>query len=188
MKCSALGLGALAVVLSAGSVQAQAADSPHTAPVKFGIEGGATIPLSPLSDGYKTGFNGGVVLDFHVPSIPFGLRLDGMYHQLGSKVDGGPKLKMIGGDLDAVFSIPTSSAVQPYVLGGVGVYNVKVSGDNTVGGDASQTKFAFNAGAGLRADISGFGAFIEGRFLDVLTSGGSVKVIPIDIGVMFGKF
>ena len=186
MKCSTLMLGALALVLSVGNARAQ--EAPHSAAVKFGVMGGVSIPLSPLSDSYNLGFNGGALLDFHLPNIPVGLRVDGMYHQFGAKSDvavSGAKTKLIGGDLNAVFSIPTSSAVSPYVTGGIGLYNVKFSSD---AGDASETKFAFNAGAGLRADISGFGAFVEARFLDVFTSGSSLKTIPIDIGIMFGKF
>ena len=84
MKCSTLMLGALALVLSVGNARAQEA---HSAAVKFGVMGGVSIPLSPLSDSYNLGFNGGALLDFHPPNIPVGLRVDGMYHQFGAKSD-----------------------------------------------------------------------------------------------------
>ena len=41
-------------------------------PIRFGITGGATVPISDLSDVAKTGWNAGALLDIGLPLVPIG--------------------------------------------------------------------------------------------------------------------
>jgi hypothetical protein len=72
----------------------------------------------------------------------------------------------------------------PYLLGGVGVYNAKESASGVTG---SETKFAANGGAGIqihtghRTDV-----FLEGRFVTIRSSGGSLNFLPVTLGFRWG--
>jgi len=116
-----------------------------------------------------------------------------MYHRLGFKEDraqatGEGHTQIINGTANVVFSFPVSEETRfrPYILGGVGVYNVKFKLD--AGTSASDTKFGINAGAGFDIGFGGGTFFAEGRFHNVFISdpGDDVKLIPISVGVRFG--
>ncbi|HMA44100.1 MAG TPA: hypothetical protein VKO86_08795, partial [Gemmatimonadales bacterium] len=75
--------------------------------------------------------------------------------------------------------------VRPYILGGVGYYNVKISAG---GVSASESKVGFGGGAGLAFKV-GTGdtrLFVEGKFVSVSTSGNSTTFLPIRAGIRFG--
>ena len=84
MTRTAIGAAVLGLALSvtAASVSAQAIVS---SPVRFGIMGGATLPLSDLSNEEKTGWNAGVLVSIGVPLVPVSFRIDGQWQQLGHK-------------------------------------------------------------------------------------------------------
>ena len=70
---------------------------------------------------------------------------------------------MIQGTANIVFAFNTSeeSKFHPYLIGGVGGYNVKAVGDDVEGAD-SETNFGVNAGAGFDFDLGNLAAFVEG--------------------------
>ena len=84
MKRSAINAAVLGLILSAAAapVSAQAIVS---SPVRFGIMGGATFPLSDLSDFNKTGWNAGALVTIGVPLVPVSFRIDGQWQQLHHK-------------------------------------------------------------------------------------------------------
>jgi opacity protein-like surface antigen len=102
------------------------------------------------------------------------------------------KDRLIFGTGNVVYKFKTSelSTFRPYLIGGVGVYNIKTTGADDVGGvvdtDNSTTKFGLNAGAGFDIKAGGVGLFVEGRFHDVFTDGTNFRFIPITVGVRFG--
>jgi hypothetical protein len=48
------------------------------------------------------------------------------------------------------------------------------------------TDFGINAGAGFDFKAGSAGLFVEGRFHDVFTDGGSTQFIPITVGIRLG--
>jgi opacity protein-like surface antigen len=164
-----------------GAAQAQT-------PVKFGLGGGATIPLGSTSDALKTGWHGLALVQFKPASSPVGFQIDGQYQELKAKAGLTPgKTQLINGTANVVFTFPTAAEtkVRPYLIGGAGVYNAKFK-PTTGTSTGSTTKFGLNAGAGFDFALSGATIFLEGRFHDVFTDVSNTKFIPITLGVKFG--
>ena len=102
-------------------------------PVRFGIMGGATVPVSDMKNISKTGWNAGVLLEAGVPLFPWGLRVDATWNQLGAKETGFGKVKnrIIDGTVNATYSFGGLSTTKFYLIGGVGVYNMKTEVEGT---------------------------------------------------------
>ncbi len=100
------------------------------------------------------------------------------------------KIKLLGGTADVTYHFKASAGgMEGYLLGGLGVYNVKLA--VTSGGvtaDSSETKFTWNVGAGLSFAVGSAAVFFESRYVDVAKSFGAAKTsfIPITAGVRFG--
>jgi hypothetical protein len=129
MKRTAISAAVLGLILSAAAapVSAQAIVS---SPVRFGIMGGATIPLSDLSDEAKTGWNAGALVTFGVPLVPVSFRIDGQWHQMNGKdvnTLGGssqfPDFRIIDGTANVVYTFGAAMPTKFYVIGGIGAYN-----------------------------------------------------------------
>lgn len=191
MRGFAKGAVLVAVGMLAGAPVARAQG------VEFSLGGGVGVPLGDFDDASKLGFHGLVGLSFVPNGWPVGIQIDGMYQQY--KFDdafittGGPdKSRFIQGTANIVYKFKTSeeSRFRPYLIGGGGVYNIKATGADDVGGvvdtDNSTTKFGINAGAGFDFKAGGAGLFIEGRFHDVFTDGGNTQFIPITLGIRLG--
>jgi opacity protein-like surface antigen len=119
------------VILAAGSVplSAQVAVS---RPVRFGIAGGATVPVSDISDFSKTGWHAGALVEAGVPLFPWGLRVDAMWNQLGEKDTefGTVKNRIIDGTVNATYAFGGLSVTKFYLIGGLGIYNMKTEIEN----------------------------------------------------------
>ena len=175
---------ALALVLGATPALAQGAE--------FSLGGGIGLPLGDFDDAAKLGFHGLAGVSIVPSGSPVGLQIDGQYHQY--KIDASESLKsrMIFGTANAVYKFSSSegSRFRPYLIGGGGVYNLKVTGADDLGGvidtDNSATKFGINAGAGFDFKAGSAGLFVEGRFHNVFTEGSNTTFIPITIGIRLG--
>ena len=182
-------------ILASGAVAAQDA-GPHR-PVQFGVMGGVTFPIgSNLTNVVKTGWNAGALLNFGFLNSPVGLRIDGVWNQFTQKATGGDHLRLLDATADAVFNVGTQSPAQFYVLGGVGVYNFKITGaDNNLDfSSGSTTKFGLNGGVGVKFKAGPLAPFVEARYHyefsgDFLSNaGGGVskfQMIPISVGLTF---
>lgn len=194
------GSGVFVAFLAAATVAA--AQVPK---VYFGLGGGLTVPTSDFhadaaGDGYKTGWQGMAFAGLKLPAVPVGFRVDGTYGensandklnadlstQLGQPATS--KAKLFGASVDATYEFATASPAKVYLLAGIGFYNFKLavtSGGSTA--DTSETKFAWNGGAGVRFAVSSLHLFVEGRYVDISSPfGASVKFIPVVAGVQFG--
>ena len=179
---------ALASVLGATPAMAQGAE--------FSLGGGLGIPLSDFDDVANLGWHGLAGVSFVPEGSPVGIQVDGQYQQykLDDEVVLSDDLKqrLIFGTANAVYKFNTAegTAFRPYLIGGGGVYNVKVTGEDDVGGvidtDNSVTKFGLNAGAGFDFKAGSAGLFVEGRFHNVFTEGSNLTFIPISVGIRFG--
>jgi opacity protein-like surface antigen len=202
VKKVVLGFAALAVFALTRHAAAQGAPGAH-----FGLSGGADFPVSDQSDVYKTGWNGTALLAFNFGTSPVGLRFDGSYHELRTKSDlepffgGNGKTRIIDGTANLVIG-PHHMAVEPYFIGGGGVYDLRFSGEEVDTGNAfsqSTTRFGWNAGGGiafpLSPDWSGR-MFIEARYTSISidtdrfsnsihTGGSRFTFVPVNIGIIF---
>jgi hypothetical protein len=156
---------------------------------QFSLGGGVDIPLGTFNDGFKTGFHGLAGVSFQPAAWPVGIQFDGTYSQYKDDTPADIKEQLIYGTGNLVYTFKTaeSSGFHPYLIGGGGVYNAKLKGNDVPSGlDNSQTKFGLNVGAGFDIKAGAAGLFAEGRFHDVFTTGENLKFIPITVGVRFG--
>ncbi len=197
-----VGAVALGLVASASMALAQMG----MVPISFGVVGGATLPSGDLSQDARTSWHAGGAVQFSVPSIPVGLRADVMYHHLSLKdatqpFEGGTitsKASIIAGTVNGMFMIPMAPGglVRPYVIAGVGAYNLRQSIDCTgsctdIASSYNSTKFGLNGGAGVQFGLAGLSTFVEARYHHIFTdknsdgSSSSTAIIPISVGIMF---
>lgn len=184
------------VLLVAATVQAQGTSSSER-PFKIGGALGASIPLGDFGDAADLGFHLGGLIEYKPQSLPVNLRGEVTYNRFGLKegaFGGNPAL----GDVDGNASIlnflgnvvipfgDANGTGRPHVIGGLGVYRLKFSGD-FAGFDISdtETKFGINVGAGYSFNLSGFDAFVEARFHSIFTEGSNTTMIPLSFGFRF---
>jgi opacity protein-like surface antigen len=186
----------LRIVVMGAVLLALAVAGPAVAQARFSLGGGVTLPAGTFDDVAGTGWHGMAAIGFQPADFPVGFQVDGMYHRFGFEAAGfDADWQMIEGTANIVFAFNTSeeSTFSPYLIGGVGGYNVKAVGDD-VEGDDSDTNFGVNAGAGFDFDLGNIAAFVEGRFHAVF--GGTVdpetlddataSFVPITIGIRLG--
>lgn len=181
------------VLASAKASAQETSEMTNKSPIQFGVLGGATFPLSDAKDVLKTGWNAGAFLNFGVANWPFGVRIDGQWNQFNFKgTSGNLKFRDIHGTADAVFNVGSGKAAKFYVLGGVGVYNLKTTGNSSdvdLSDSNSQTKFGLNGGVGVKFNVGSLSPFVEARYHYVFTdksNGGSrFQMIPVSIGLSF---
>jgi hypothetical protein len=191
------------VVFTASTAMAQGTTS-LVKPVSVGISAGVAVPTGDLSDGGNSGFSG-VNTGYNVtgsiaiglPVVPFGLRGDVAYNSFGTKnlqfshPDGGlpdgvynADASVLGFTANIVYQLPLPEPVlKPYLIGGAGVYDVKLS--PTTGGSVSQNNFGYNIGAGVTVPLVAVNTFVEVRYHHVSQDNGSMSFVPITVGVMF---
>jgi hypothetical protein len=157
---------------------------------KFSVGGGLTLPLGDFGDAASTGFHGLAAVGFQPANLPVGFQIDGMYQRFG--VDDVPddfdaKFQIIQGTANVVYTFTTAeeSTFHPYLIGGVGLYNAKATGDD-VPDSESETDFGINAGAGFDFQAGAVALFVEGRFHNVFSDPDNTNFIPITVGIRFG--
>jgi hypothetical protein len=166
----ALVVGALAGV---SPVAAQSA--------RFSLGGGLTMPIRDYKTSDNTGWHLLGKVDIGIPMSPLGVRVDGMYAQTSQKSPATGNTKLAGGTADLVWHVATAiPGLKPYVVGGVGFYNVDAGG-------GSETTFAWGAGLGTSVGVGPIHGFAEARYMSVHLSGGSVRFVPLSVGVSFGS-
>lgn len=152
-------------------------------PFQLGIAGGAAQPMSELSDGASTGYNGTVAMGINLPFIPVGLRIDGAYNQFGEKTGVPGKLHVVSATGNVVWRLP-SIGVSPYLIGGAGLYMTAVSAPGVA--SVSENHLGYNAGVGINLPLSVFHAFVEARYNRVqLDNSQNMQFVPVTFGIMF---
>ncbi|MEO8879187.1 MAG: hypothetical protein ABI446_02205 [Gemmatimonadaceae bacterium] len=182
-------------VLASAKVSAQEmSEMANKSPIQFGVLGGASFPMGSAKDVLKTGWNAGAFLNFGVANWPFGIRVDGQWNQFNFKSSdlNGVHFRDIHGTADAVFNVGSGKAAKFYLLGGVGVYNLNLTG-NSVSSN-SVTKFGLNGGAGFKFNVGSLSPFVEARYHYVFSGSGfsdsngnnaKFQMIPVSIGLSF---
>ena len=176
MRRKLVGLAVTALLITGAARPANAQARGY---VGFGA--GLSLPVGDFKTCCKLGWLGQVVAGVTGANGVLGGRIDGMYARNSVKGTGGGSLKLLGVNADLVWTPGKRPAkVHPYLLGGLGFFNVKSSG-------AGQTKFAFNFGGGLQIHSGDrMSIFTEARFISIKSSGGSTNFIPISVGLRWG--
>jgi opacity protein-like surface antigen len=179
IRGAALGL---AVLLGAQAAHAQG--------LSLGVGGGAVMPTGTYGDLMSMGWNVTAVARLKPPASPLGFQVDAFYSRFGLENDIDGHNRMIGGTANAVYAFPSTSPVRPYLLGGVGFYDQKITVGDASG---SESKFGLNAGAGFDSSMGSAKLFADARFHTILN--GSVDaetgeeanayIIPITLGLRF---
>lgn len=190
----------VAAVAAMASVPAFAAEQGD---IQITLNAGVAMPMGDFGDAANLGFLGGVGFDwFATPNVAIGA--SGGYLMLSGSDDFNAFLTtnatdpveakfsaiMGGAHAKFYFGAGNGSAVSPYVIGGVGVYNFKTtleSNDPAFNGDASDTNFGGRAGLGAKFGGNGqvgFGA--EAAFHHIATEGDATQMITIAATLNFG--
>jgi opacity protein-like surface antigen len=180
MKRMALAVSVLALLAGVGSLSAQG--------FRLGIGGGVLLPTGDYGKADKLGWLAGADATYWLLGAPIGIRADVQYSQTSEKSGvAAHTTKVIGGLAEVVYAFEQKKdQIRPYIMGGVGYYNVKV--DVTGGASGSESKVGFGGGAGLAFKLSGGTRFfVDGKFVSVSRTGGSATFIPIRAGFRFGK-
>ena len=189
-----IALTAAAALLSltlAPDAHAQAQMMPH-----FGISAGASIPQSSFGDGVNTGYNVNGMINIGVPLSPLGFRGEVGWNRFdlsGNNVSG--NVRMVNGAVNVVLAPSTVMTAKPYFIAGLGVYNVKSTG-NATGGilsgavpttSTADTRLGFNGGIGFGFGLGPVGTLLEARYVNVNSSdnSGSLSFVPISFGITF---
>ena len=173
MKRTMRWLVMVALIVGAGRLSAQ----------RIMVGGGLLMPMGDYKTVDKMGFIGQAGVGF--PAGPIGIRIEADYGQTSHKNGADGNSKIIGGMGAAVYHFKTPAGVKPYVLGGVGMYNVKVTVPS-LSIDQSETKFAFGVGAGLEMKMTSMSLYLEAKYMNIATSGSATTFIPITVGLRFG--
>lgn len=190
-------VGALALMLVAP--QAHAAAGEWT----IGLNGGVASPLGDFKDAAKLGFMGGVSFDYMVTEN-MALGADGSFISnkgsdllndgltLAAGVPTTAKFTMMqgGAHLKYMFPMASESSMSPYVVGGLGIYNMKSKVESTNAlftGDVSESKFGARGGLGFMYKTSEkVGIGVEGNFHWINTDITSTQFIGVQAGVTIG--
>jgi opacity protein-like surface antigen len=194
-------------LVSAALCNPGTASAQGTGGFQFGLSGGADFPISDQKDVYKTGWNGTALVAINFGTAPVGIRIDGSYHELKTQTDlqafflGDGRTRIISGTADLVIG-PRNRSVEPYIIGGVGAYDLRFRGQDITTGNAfsqSTTRFGWNAGVGLAFPL-GTGSksrfFVEGRYTSVTVDadrfsnsvhrgGTRFTFVPVNAGFIF---
>lgn len=155
---------------------------PAQAQVRFGVGGGLLMPMGDYGTADKMGFVAGAGVIIPVGTAPVGVRVEGSYSQTSHDGVSG-KSKIMGGMASLIYSFTGAGSVTPYVLAGIGYYNVKV---DVPGFSADESKVGFGGGGGIRFPMGSASLFAEARYMNISTTGSATTFVPIVVGVSFG--
>jgi opacity protein-like surface antigen len=174
-----------ALVLLAVMALAVAARPASAQSIRWGLGAGLLMPMGDYADADKLGYTAGFGGTYYLPG-GLGIRAD-LSYGTSSEKDGitAHNTKIMGGMASVVYGFGAAGP-KPYVMGGLGLSNVKVDVSGT---SASETKVSFGVGAGVAFPLGTGGnrLFAETRYTSVSTSGSSVTFLPIIVGISFGK-
>lgn len=154
----------------------------------FNLGGGISMPRGALDDFYGNGWNVTGSVGWHPTESPFGVRFDATYDRLNGESipSGGPTeiadASVLAGLAEVTLRIPRALGLNPYIVGGGGVYRFN---DYGVEDAEASTEFGWNVGGGLRFGWGFTSLFVESRYMSVGTPGERATYVPIILGITF---
>jgi opacity protein-like surface antigen len=147
--------------------------------VDFGVYGGISAPMGDFGDAADAGFHVGGQVEFGLMAVPLAVRGDLAFNQFGI-TDFDESFRIIYGTVSAVYDLVPGPA-RIYLLGGLGLYNLDVTGVDV----DSETEFGISIGAGAEFGLGQLRGFAEAKFKNVFTEGDNLQFIPLSVGVRF---
>lgn len=174
----------------AETVRAQMASQPL---VRIGFAGGVVVPTADARNALKNGVQGQGFLLFNLGGFPLRLNLGYQHFDLAQALQASQtgSSNILGGVAGTQIDV-LHGPVRPYLLAGVGGFNVMNSVTTASGQSSSTSQFNFglDGGAGLAISIGRLSAFVEGRVQNVYTQHGmtdlkSIQSVPVSFGILF---
>lgn len=174
----------------AETVRAQMASQPL---VRIGFAGGVVVPTADARNALKNGVQGQGFLLFNLGGFPLRLNLGYQHFDLAQALQASQtgSSNILGGVAGTQIDV-LHGPVRPYLLAGVGGFNVMNSVTTASGQSTSTSQFNFglDGGAGLAISIGRLSAFVEGRVQNVYTQHGmtdlkSIQSVPVSFGILF---
>lgn len=173
---------------------------------RFGLGTGLAMPVgnyhsAARGEGFNTALQAMGLVAFKPRMIPAVVRVDITYgtndgnDQLNGDLTtaiGKPareQSKLLGANVDLVYPAASAAHLQPYLLGGIGVYHTTIT---VTAGDSSasdaQTKLAWNVGGGINYGLRAVTVFLEARYVNVAAVTGFPRatILPITAGLRLG--
>ena len=175
------------VSVAFGQTRAAAASGPS----EFAVDGSLGFAV-PSFDNSSLGLDLMGAFEWHPKStLPVAFRGEIGYSYFGVGCDGCHS-DILRFDVDALYDIPMhgSTKIQPYLLGGLGIYHVSVSigcgaGVAVCDFGASDTNLGINLGGGLRYPFApGLSGFFELRWHEAFAAG-DAAYFPFQFGVRY---
>ena len=161
--------------------------------VTVGVGGGVSVPVSDAGDAFKNGFNVKGFARLNVPKLPVMPRfdLDFSRFNLDEAQVGVPGTgQILAGLANLQMSVLGFGPVRPYIIAGLGAYNLKTDTQGLTPSSVSQTHFGVNGGAGVNLHLGMINGFAEGRIDNIFTDSGmidasKVQFVPVTFGLTF---
>jgi opacity protein-like surface antigen len=171
--------------------------------VSFGVGGGVSVPVSDAKDAFKNGFVGQGFIRINSRMLPISPRLDFTFSQFdlahaqksgtSTTVPSGTS-QLLAGLVNLQYALLKSGPIRPYIVAGLGAYNIKTDTDAAgavAATSSSDTRFGLNGGAGVLIKLGSIvSGFVEGRVDNVYTQKGpitkdQVQMVPVTFGLVF---
>jgi hypothetical protein len=143
------------------------------------LGGGVSTPNGDVTEVAGTGFHAQAGLFVAIPTLPVGLRADGVYHRLGAAGSAFDRTGILGGNLSMVFTLP-GVGLSPYFFGGLGSYRTELG---AIGVTETVTDTGYHGGFGVNVGTGGLGGFAEIRYLQISGDARTIRLIPLTLGL-----
>jgi opacity protein-like surface antigen len=166
--------------------------------LSFGLGGGVTVPVSDAKDAFKNGFNGQGFVRLNLRFLPVSPRLDFTFSKFDlddAKVGTTGTGQMLAGLANLQMYLIHGGPIRPYIVAGVGAYNVKTETDAAgavTSQEVSDTRFGVNGGAGLVIKLGSLlSLYAEGRVDNVFTQDkglietDQIQMVPVSFGLVY---
>jgi Outer membrane protein beta-barrel domain len=166
------------------------------------VGGGGTVPIGDFANDVKTGWNAIGFFQYQpVAQGPWAVRAEAQYHRasytddflsdVGALPDDDLRNSVLHVGASALYHLSGSAGVRPYLIGGLGLYELTASltDGSGISTSDSESGFGFNGGVGVR--VGGTVAFfVEARFhqFSITPAGGNKSTsqfIPVTFGLSF---
>jgi opacity protein-like surface antigen len=161
--------------------------------VTVGVGGGMSVPVNDAGEAFKNGFHMQGFARLHMPSLPVMPRFDLNYSKMSfdeSQLAVPGTSQILAGLANLQMTVLPLGPIRPYIIAGVGAYNVKTKTEGVSPTSLSQTEFGINGGAGVGFHLGKLNGFVEGRVDNVFTEKGAIdqkdiQVVPVTFGLTF---
>jgi opacity protein-like surface antigen len=161
--------------------------------VTVGVGGGMSVPVNNAGDAFKNGFNVQGFARLNVPRLPVMPRFDLGFSRfnLDDVQIGVPGTsQVLAGLANLQLGIMPLGPVRPYVIAGLGAYNLNTKVEGATPTSDSKTHFGINGGAGVTLHLGSINGYVEGRVDNVFTEKGmidtqQVQLVPVTFGLTF---